>query len=70
MITIRTEKGIGRTESEDTVLAGKMIITDRACCLPVPKQGFVCISDGVGGLEGGSDASRFLAGYLQAAPLP
>ena len=34
------------------------------------KEGIVCVSDGVGGVAGGAEASRFIAEALSRLPLP
>ena len=60
MIYIDTRKGKHHKISEDAVLVGDIIISDESDVLPVPEEGFVCVADGVGGNNGGADASTFL----------
>lgn len=60
MIYIDTRKGKHHKISEDAVLVGDFIISDESDVLPVPEEGFVCVADGVGGNNGGADASTFL----------
>ncbi|MDO4338008.1 MAG: protein phosphatase 2C domain-containing protein [Eubacteriales bacterium] len=60
MIYIDTRKGLYHKISEDTVLVGDIILSDENNVLPVPKKGFVCVADGVGGNNGGADASAFV----------
>lgn len=60
MIYIDTRKGKHHKISEDAVLVGDIILSDESDVLPVPREGFVCVADGVGGNNGGADASAFL----------
>ncbi len=64
MIYIDTRKGKHHKISEDVVLVGDIILSDENDTLPVPKEGFVCVADGVGGNKGGEDAAVFLLKFL------
>ena len=60
-----TQKGAGKTENEDRIVAGKNIIADgffrtQDFC------GAVAVADGVGGNNAGAMASHFVAGCLAA----
>ncbi|MBR6789370.1 MAG: protein serine/threonine phosphatase 2C family protein [Oscillospiraceae bacterium] len=66
MITVLTEKGPLKVCGEDAVFAAGQVFTEQTTELPLPDEGFVGVSDGVGGLPGG-DAARFLAGNLADA---
>jgi len=68
MITVLVEKGSGHPCCEDSVLAGR-VLSEETAELPL-QNGFICVSDGVGGLPGGREASRFLTAALAEAPLP
>ena len=60
MIYIDTRKGKHHKLSEDAVLVGDIILSNENNVLPIPKVGFVCVADGVGGNNGGADAAIFL----------
>ena len=60
MIYVATRAGKHHEKSEDTVLVGEIILSDEEDTLPVPKDGFVCVADGVGGNQGGAYASTFV----------
>lgn len=60
MIYVATRAGKHHEKSEDTVLVGEIILSDEEDTLPVPKDGFVCVADGVGGNQGGACASKFI----------
>lgn len=66
MIYVVTNAGRDKTESEDSVLVGEHIITDASAVFPVPMAGFVCVADGVGGNQGGKDASAYVLRELTA----
>lgn len=65
MIAVLSQKGPTKTESEDLVLAGHRVLCDDECCISVPKQGFICVADGVGGVAGGKKAALFLTDALE-----
>lgn len=60
MIYVATRVGKYHEESEDTVLVGEIILTNEEDTLPIPKDGFICVADGVGGNHGGACASLFV----------
>ena len=60
MIYVATHAGKGHAESEDAVLVGKNVLSETAGTFPVPRRGFVCVADGVGGNRGGAQAARFV----------
>lgn len=60
MIYVATRVGKHHEESEDTVLVGEIILSDEEDTLPIPKDGFICVADGVGGNYGGACASLFV----------
>ena len=66
MIYVATRTGKQHNKSEDTVLVGKVIVSDDADILPTLDCGFICVADGVGGNQGGAQASAFLLGELAA----
>ena len=60
MIYVATRAGKHHEKSEDTVLVGELILANEEDTLPIPKEGFVCVADGVGGNQGGACASSFV----------
>lgn len=64
MVYAATYAGKAHAESEDAVLVGSSVLCDVSEALPMPKRGFLCAADGVGGNRGGARASRFLLSAL------
>lgn len=64
MITVLTEKGPMKISGEDAVFAAGRSFTEQPAAISLPDEGFIGISDGVGGLPGGGDAAGFLAESL------
>lgn len=64
MIYVATRAGKHHEKSEDTVLVGELILANEEDTLPIPKEGFVCVADGVGGNRGGACASSFVLEHL------
>ena len=64
MITVLTRGGPGKSQSQDTVLVGRLILSDEISSFPILKQGFLCVADSVGGHPGGAEASRFVTEAL------
>ena len=60
MIYIMTHAGEGKTVSEDAVLVGTQVFRDIIDVVEVPKTGFVCVADGVGGNNAGEEASSYV----------
>lgn len=60
MIYILTQAGHNKEISEDTVLVGGTIYSNMFEVVDVPKEGFVCVADGVGGNNAGEKASSFV----------
>jgi protein phosphatase len=60
MIYISTHVGKHHVVSEDAVLVGTNIVSDAAEILAIPNTGFLCVADGVGGNQGGAEASHFV----------
>jgi protein phosphatase len=60
MIYVSTHAGKRHSISEDAVLVGTEIVLEASVELPMPKSGFVCIADGVGGNQGGDQAAQFV----------
>lgn len=70
MIYVATRAGKHHEKSEDTVLVGELILTNEEDTLPIPKEGFVCVADGVGGNHGGACASLFVLENLLSITSP
>ena len=66
MIYIASQTGINHEVCEDAVLVGTEILSGSSGTLGVPEEGFVCVADGVGGNNGGAQASRFVLSALAA----
>lgn len=64
MIYAMTHCGKSHEVSEDSVVVGKHVITDDCAEFDIPETGFVCIADGVGGNNGGAQASSFICEML------
>lgn len=60
MIYVATRTGKHHELSEDAALVGKTILSNENATLPVPKNDFICVADGVGGNDGGACASSFV----------
>ena len=60
MIYIASRTGINHEICEDAVLVGTEILSGSYGTLGVPEVGFICVADGVGGNNGGAQASRFV----------
>lgn len=60
MIYIASRTGVNHEVCEDAVLVGTEILSGSSGTLAVPEEGFVCVADGVGGNNGGAQASRFV----------
>ena len=70
MIYVATRVGKHHEESEDTVLVGEIILSNEEDTLPIPKDGFICVADGVGGNHGGACASLFVLENLLSITSP
>ena len=70
MIYVATRAGKHHEESEDTVLVGEIVLTNEEDTLPIPKDGFICVADGVGGNHGGACASLFVLENLLSITSP
>lgn len=70
MVYAVTRAGTHHEKSEDTVLVGEILLSDEEDILPVPKNGFICVADGVGGNCGGAFASNFLLKNILSLPSP
>lgn len=70
MIYVATRAGKHHEKSEDTVLIGEILLSDEEDTLPVPKDGFICVADGVGGNYGGAFASTFLLENIRSITSP
>ena len=64
MVYVATHAGKAHAVSEDAVLVGSRVLSDLSEAVPMPKRGFLCVADGVGGNRGGARASRFLLSAL------
>ena len=60
MIYVSTHAGKLHEHSEDSVIVGTEVISDKSGTYTVPDCGFICVADGVGGISGGAVASRFI----------
>ena len=71
MIYLATQKGVNKAESEDAVLIGDAVICDAVGEYAIPKAGFICVADGVGGHNGGRVASHYVLNALaEKSPKP
>ena len=70
MIYVATRVGKHHEESDDTVLVGEIILTNEEDTLPIPKDGFICVADGVGCNHGGACASLFVLENLLSITSP
>ena len=71
MIYLATQKGVNKAESEDAVLIGDAVICDSVGEYAIPKAGFICVADGVGGHNGGRVASHYVLNALaEKSPKP
>ena len=66
MIYVATCAGRQHKASEDAVLIGQNILCESSETLEIPKKGFICLADGVGGNYGGAQASHFVLDALTA----
>ena len=64
MVYVSTHAGRRHRNSEDAVLVGTKVLHETDATLPVPKRGFVCVADGVGGNDGGALASKAVLSSL------
>lgn len=64
MIYIMTHAGAGKEISEDAVLVGNHLYCDVTDTADIPKTGFICVADGVGGSNAGEEASSFVLNSL------
>lgn len=60
MVYISTHAGKRHSISEDAVLVGTQVLTETSDAFPMPKGGFICVADGVGGNRGGAHASQYV----------
>lgn len=67
MIYVASRIGLHHEVSEDSILIGSHVLTDTAEVLCMPKSGFVCVADGVGGNQGGAQASQYVLEALAEA---
>lgn len=67
MVYVSTHAGKRHCNSEDAVLVGTKVFHETDATLPVPKRGFVCVADGVGGNDGGALASKAVLSSLAEA---
>lgn len=70
MIYAATHAGKRHEKSEDAVLVGEILLSDEEDTLPVPRDGFICVADGVGGNYGGACASAFLLEHILSLGSP
>lgn len=70
MVYVATRVGKHHKESEDSVLVGNTLLSNEADTFPIPKDGFICVADGVGGNNGGAYASSFILENIQSISLP
>ena len=71
MIYLATQKGVNKAESEDAILIGNEVICDAVGEYAIPKAGFICVADGVGGHSGGRAASHYVLNALSdREPMP
>lgn len=71
MIYLATPKDINKAESEDAVLIGNEVICDAVGAYAIPRAGFICVADGVGGHNGGRTASHYVLDALsESNPMP
>lgn len=70
MIYVATRVGKHHKKNEDSVLIGDILLSNEADTLPLPKDGFICVADGVGGNYGGACASTFLLENILSIPHP
>ena len=68
MIYVASRAGIQHEICEDAVLVGKEVLSDTVKVMEMPKAGYICVADGVGGNRGGSMASRFVLEALAKVP--
>lgn len=66
MIYCYNKIGQHHTVSEDTILVGDIVFSDDLQCIDIPEHGCIAVADGVGGNQGGADASQFVLGRLSA----
>ena len=60
MVYVASRAGMRHETSEDAILIGTNILTETAEVVEMPKSGFLCVADGVGGNAGGAKAARFV----------
>jgi protein phosphatase len=66
MIYVANSVGNNKIESEDTILVGDSLISGSCKTLPIPSEGFICVADGVGGNNGGKEASTYVLDELSS----
>jgi protein phosphatase len=59
---------VRKATNEDRVLIGCAIVADDCVAFDAPSEGFICVSDGVGGNAGSAKASQFLVEALANNP--
>ena len=64
MVYVASRTGIQHKTCEDAALVGTEILCDTSDILQIPTTGFVCVADGVGGNNGGAQASHFVLDAL------
>lgn len=60
-----TKKGIGKTENEDRIVAGRSVLSEGILSAEM-ESGLLAIADGVGGRNAGAAASHFIANQICA----
>lgn len=60
MIYVVSRRGVNHEVCEDAVLVGTEILSGSSVTLRQPDEGFVCVADGVGGNNGGEEASHYV----------
>lgn len=60
MVYVASRTGLQHRICEDSVLVGTEIVSGSSCILQMPETGFVCVADGVGGNNGGDQASQYV----------
>ncbi len=64
MVYMASRVGLSHEICEDATLVGTEVLSDTTDSLQIPDTGFICVADGVGGNNGGAEASRFVLANL------
>ena len=70
IVSYCSERGKNKKECEDSALIGSHVINEKAGTVELQTPCRICLCDGVGGNNGGQEASLFVARELGSADVP